>query len=109
VAGRRPVEYGTGMTAEHFQTTVRALRRRTPFKPYVVELVSGDRVQVDHPEALVIRGGVAVFVNVAGAPVIFDHEGVGQVFADSADAPPLRMGLSGPFDALFDETYSPSE
>ena len=57
-----------------------------------MELVSGDRVEVDHPEALVIRGGVAVFVNAAGAPVIFDHEGVSQVFGDSTDMPPLRMG-----------------
>ncbi len=80
------------MTADHFQTTIRAFQRRTPFGPYVVELVSGDRVRVDHPEALVIRGGVAVFVNAAGAPVIFDHEGVSQVFADSDQAPPLRMG-----------------
>ena len=80
------------MTAEHFQTTVHAFQRRRPFHAYVVELVSGDRVEVDHPEALVIRGGVAVFVNSAGAPEIFGHEGVSQVFGDSTDMPPLRMG-----------------
>jgi hypothetical protein len=62
--------------ADHFQTTIRAFQRRTPFRACVVELLSGDRVQVDHPEALVIRGGVAVFENAVGAPVIFDHEGV---------------------------------
>jgi len=71
------------MTTDHFQTTMRAFQRRTPFKPYVVELVSGDRVQVDHPEALVIRGGVGVFVSAAGAPSIFDHEGVRQIFESS--------------------------
>lgn len=80
------------MTAEHFQTTIKAFQRRTPFRPYVVELVSGDRTQVDHPEALVIRGGVAVFVNATGAPVIFDHEGVSQVFADGTESSPMRMG-----------------
>ncbi|HEY8751359.1 MAG TPA: hypothetical protein VIM11_25485 [Tepidisphaeraceae bacterium] len=69
------------MTAEHFQTTIRAFQRRTPFQAYLVELVSGDRVRVDHPEALVVRGGVAVFVSADGAPVIFDHEGVSQVIA----------------------------
>jgi hypothetical protein len=74
------------MTAEHFQTTIRAFQRRAPFKPYIVELVSGDRVRVDHPEALVIRGGVGVFVTAAGAPTIFDHEGVSQIFADSAES-----------------------
>ena len=69
------------MTTEHFQTTIRTFQRRTPFQTYFVELVSGDRVRVDHPEALVIRGGVAVFVSADGAPVIFDHEGVSQVIA----------------------------
>ena len=80
------------MTADHFQTAIRAFQKRTPFQPYVVEIVSGDRVRVDRPEALVIRGGVAMFVNAAGAPVIFDHEGVSQIFADSSDKPPSRMG-----------------
>ncbi len=71
------------MIAEHFQTTLRAFRRRTPFKPYVVELVSGDRIRVDHPEALVVRGGVAVYVSAAGEPVIFDNEGVSQIFGEA--------------------------
>ena len=70
------------MTPEHFQTTIRAFQRRTPFKTYVVELVSGDRVQVDHPEALVLRGGVAVFVSASGEPSIFDYEGVSQILGD---------------------------
>jgi hypothetical protein len=74
------------MTAEHFQTTIRAFQRRTPFKSYVVELVSGDRIRVDHQEALVVRGRVGVFVNAAGAPVIFDHERVSQIFADTAES-----------------------
>jgi hypothetical protein len=74
------------MVSEHFQTTIRAFRRRTPFRACIVELVSRDRVRVDHPEALVIRGGVAVFVNADGAPSIFDHEGVSQVIADSAES-----------------------
>lgn len=74
------------MTSDHFQTAIRGFQRRTPFKPYFVELVSGDRVRVDHPEALVVRGGVGVFVSAAGAPVIFDHEGVSQIFAESAES-----------------------
>ena len=69
------------MTAEHFQTTIRAFQRRAPFRSYVVELVSGDRITVDHPEALVVRAGVGVFVNAQGAPAIFDHEGVSQIIA----------------------------
>jgi hypothetical protein len=78
--------YNPSMTAEHFQTAIRGFQRRNPFKSYVVELVSGDRVQVDHPEALVIRGGVGVFVSAEGAPTIFDHEGVSQIFAGSGES-----------------------
>lgn len=74
------------MTAEQFQTTIHAFQRRTPFRSDVVELVSGDRVTVDHPEALVVRGGVGVFVDVAGAPTILDHEGVSQVIATPGES-----------------------
>ena len=74
------------MTTEHFQTTIRAFQRRAPFKPYVVELVSGDRVKVDHPEALVLRAGVGVFVDAKGAPAILDHEGVSQIFEASEES-----------------------
>jgi len=73
------------MTAEHFQTTIRAFQRRTPFKPYTVELVSGDRIVVDHPAALVVRGGAGIFVSASGAPAIFDHEGVSQVIATGGE------------------------
>lgn len=70
------------MTDEHFSTTLRGFQRRAPFKSYAVELVSGDQIQVDHPEALVLRAGVAVFISAEGAPSIFDHAGVAQVFSD---------------------------
>jgi hypothetical protein len=74
------------MTPDHFQTTIRAFQRRSPFKPYVVELVSGTRIQVDHPEALVLRGGVGVFVDATGAPSIFDNEGVTRVVESSEES-----------------------
>jgi len=73
-----------------FQTTIRAFQKRASFQTYFVELVSGDRVHVDHPEVLVIHGGVAVYLTTDGAPTTFDHEGVSQIIAtpvsDSAAA-----------------------
>jgi hypothetical protein len=71
------------MTTENFDRTLRAFQRRTPFKPFTVELVSGHRFQVDHPEALVFRGGIAVFVAANGTPTLFDHEGVSQLNGES--------------------------
>lgn len=67
------------MDAENFQNALNSLRRRKPFRPFTVELVSGDRFEVDFPDALLFRDGVAVFVGPGGVPVLFDHEGVSQL------------------------------
>ncbi|MGA2257621.1 MAG: hypothetical protein ABSG53_23410 [Thermoguttaceae bacterium] len=70
------------MTIEHFEKALRAQQKRAPFLPLTVELVSGFHFQVDHPEALVLRAGEAVFVAADGTPTFFDHESVAQVIAD---------------------------
>lgn len=70
------------MTDKNFERTLRIFQRRTPFRTFTVALVNGDTVQVDHPEALILRGGVAVFVAADGSPTIFDHESVSQMVAD---------------------------
>jgi len=70
------------MDASNFERTLRACQRRTPFQPFTVTLVNGDRFQVDHPEALVLRDGVAVFIAAGGVPTLFDRESVSQVIAE---------------------------
>jgi hypothetical protein len=67
------------MTANHFEKVGRAFQKRAPFRSFMVELVSGTRIVVDHPEALVFRGGVAVYLSAAGAPTLFDHDSVAKV------------------------------
>lgn len=67
------------MTAEHFERIVRAFQKRAPFRSFTIELTSGMRFDVDHPEALVFRGAVAVFVSAAGVPTLVDHKSVAQV------------------------------
>jgi len=71
------------MTAEAFDRTLRAFQRRTPFKPFTVELVSGLRLQVDHSEALVYRSGTGIYVASDGNPTLFDHEGVSRLVGES--------------------------
>ena len=63
-----------------------ALTRRRPFRPFTVELVSGERIEVDHPEALVYRHGLAVYISPEGVPALFDHEGVSQLIGDTASS-----------------------
>ncbi|MEA3207714.1 MAG: hypothetical protein QOE70_771 [Chthoniobacter sp.] len=67
------------MVAETFDHTLRAFCQRAPFRSFVVELVSGSRIVVEHPEALVYRAGVAVYISRPGALSIFDHEGVSRI------------------------------
>ena len=73
------------MTSDDFERTLRAFRQRTPFQPFTVELVYGERFLVDCPEALALRGGVAVFIDADGTPTLFDYENVSQI---TGDAPP---------------------
>jgi hypothetical protein len=70
------------MAPENFQNALIALRQRQPFRPFTVELVSGARFEVDFPDALVARDGVAVFIGPGGVPVLFDHESVSQMIGE---------------------------
>jgi hypothetical protein len=70
------------MLAESFDSTLNAFMSRTPFQPFTVALINGDRLEVDHPKSLVWRDGVAIYVAPGGIPTIFDHEGVNQFIGD---------------------------
>ncbi len=70
------------MDRETFTETIRAFKHRTPFKPFTVATVTGNRYEVDYPDALAVREGLAIFVGPGRVPVFFDHEGVSEVFGD---------------------------
>lgn len=72
------------MEASAFDKSLRSFQRRRPFRAFTVALVSGDRFEVDHPEALVVRAGVAVYIGPDASPVLFDHESVSQLSGDTA-------------------------
>ncbi|WP_088257688.1 hypothetical protein [Fimbriiglobus ruber] len=67
------------MTADNFASTLSGLQRLNPFRVFTVELNGGRRFEVDHPGALVVRDGVAVFLAPGGVPIWFDHESVNQI------------------------------
>ena len=67
------------MEPDAFERSLRSFARRTPFKPFVVELVSGARFQVDHPEALVFRGPVAVYIDKDYEYTLFDNTSVSKL------------------------------
>jgi hypothetical protein len=75
------------MDRETFDATIRSFKHRAPFRRFTVSLVNGERLEVDHPDALAVRDGVGMFVVPGGIPAIFDHEGVAQVIGDLANRP----------------------
>ena len=75
------------MQIDNFEETLRGFKRRIPFHPFTVALVNGDRFEVDHPDALLVRDGLGVFVGPGGVPVIFDYEGVNQIIGDLMKQP----------------------
>jgi hypothetical protein len=73
------------MTADNFDNMLQALQLRQPFTMFTVELHGGRRFEVDHPRALVVRDGVAVFIAPGGIPVLFDHDSVNQIIVAPAN------------------------
>ena len=70
------------MEADNFDRTLNAFKRRSPCRPFTVVLVNGDRFEVDYPDALVVRDGMAVYISAGGVPILFDYEGVSQFIGD---------------------------
>ena len=79
------------MTAENFESILAALRQLQPFRVFTVELHGGRRFEVDHPGAMIVRDGVAVFLAPGGVPIWFDHDSVNQIISA-----PANTQLDGP-------------
>ena len=67
------------MTVNGLDTSLRAFARRRPFKHFLLEFFSGDRIVVRHPEAVLIRPDVVVFTSPAGAYHLFESDSVCQL------------------------------
>jgi hypothetical protein len=70
------------MTTENFEKTLQAFIRRRPFKSFMVELMSGGSIVVDHPEALALRGSVGVFISPKGDYTFLDSTSVSRMTED---------------------------
>lgn len=83
------------MDRETFTEAILAFKRRTPYRPFTVVTVSGNRHEIDHPDALAVKDGVALFAGPGGVPVIFDFDGVSEVIGDLSGRGPKRKGRTG--------------
>jgi hypothetical protein len=73
------------MTEAHLGQLLTELRDQQPFRVFKVTLLNGRRFEVDHPNALIVREGVAVFLAPGGIPIYFDHDGVNEVIRAGAN------------------------
>jgi hypothetical protein len=72
------------VTAQLFEIAIAAFQRRRPFLPFIIELNSGRRLRITHPEAIHTRRGLARYLS-AGEQAhnyVFDHHCVCLVTDD---------------------------
>lgn len=74
------------MEAKSFEKSLRAFTSRKPFRSFLIEFVRGTTLVVDHPEALMVRGGAAVHVDKDNEFTLFDHSTVGKITSKKAAA-----------------------
>ena len=72
------------MTRDNCALALRSFCRRHPFRPFLIELVSGDRLLVSHPEAAGWRRNVLFYTSPQEKHRLFDSESVCQML----DVPP---------------------
>jgi hypothetical protein len=64
----------------NFTKSVGALLKNRPFRPFEIQFVDGERLIVEHPEAVRYSGqGTAVYFDTKGELSLFDHEGVAKL------------------------------
>lgn len=74
------------MHRDIFTETIQVLKHLQPFRPFTIAMVNGNRYEVDYPDALAIREGLAIFLGPGRVPIYFDHEGVCEIIGDLSES-----------------------
>lgn len=66
------------MTRKSFDKVLRSFHGRRPFQPFTLELISGSRLEINHPEAVRQRSqdDLLVYRSTSGIHSVFDCESV---------------------------------
>ncbi len=64
------------MTPNNFKEVLRGFLRLTPFRPFTLELVSGSRIEVNHPEALTLYDELVVCLSTSDIRNVFEYAAV---------------------------------
>ncbi len=71
--------YNGPMTRDEFEDRMRTLVRRRPFRQFTIVLLTGERIEVDVPEAVAWGGGAAGYLSARGEPTLFDCSQVQEI------------------------------
>ena len=70
------------MDSNLFTDTILAYKRRVPFHPFTIVTAAGRQHEVDHQDAIIVKGGVAMFLAPGNIPHIFDAETISEIVGD---------------------------
>jgi hypothetical protein len=76
------------MTADDLEMILRVASKRRPYRRFLIEFVSGDRILIAHPETMDRRGDLFIFRGPDNGSRIFSAESVCQVIDPPPAAPP---------------------
>lgn len=78
------------MSRRKFEAILQAHQIRKPFKPFLIELVSGSEILVQHPEAVITHSGAAVYFATDGAITLFEASSVSRMVDAPTTSAPAR-------------------
>lgn len=64
------------MTRENFEYVLRLFQTRQPWKPFTLELITGSRLEVNHPEALEQKEELLKLKSSSGLQTVFEYRSV---------------------------------
>jgi hypothetical protein len=75
------------MTPNELEAILRAVALVRPFRNFVIEFHSGDRLTVTHPEVVSRRGNLFQYESPDGSRRVFSPAGISQVIVPPRAAP----------------------
>jgi hypothetical protein len=63
----------------NFERALRSFTRRRRFQPFMIQMITGEELRIPHPEAIVMRGELIVFVAPKDKYRLFDSTSVSQI------------------------------
>ncbi len=71
------------MTEDAFRRALFAFTHRRPFQRFVLEMTSGTRFLVEHPEAVIFHGDVIMHISRTNKVTLLDATSVGALFEEA--------------------------